>query len=126
MHMLLWIALGGAAGTALRYLVGSPVTALVQGRFPLGTLVINVAGGFLIGFFARWFLHMQATPELRAALTVGLCGGFTTFSTFSLETVGLIEGGLYVRATIYVLLSVALSLLATVAGMATAKLITPA
>src|SRR5206468_2025443 len=98
MRMFLWIAVGGALGTVFRYLIGGPITALVAGRFPLGTLVINVLGSFAIGLFSRSFLHSQATPELRAALTVGLCGGFTTFSTFSLETFGLLEGGLYARA----------------------------
>jgi CrcB protein len=121
--MLLWIAVGGAAGTVLRYLLGAPVTALTGGRFPLGTLVINVLGSFAIGLFSRTFLNSQTTPVLRASLMVGLCGGFTTFSTFSLETIGLIEGGLYTRAATYVFLSVTLSLLATIAGFAAGKLI---
>jgi fluoride exporter len=121
--MLLWIAAGGALGTLFRYLLGGPVTALVGGRFPLGTLVINVLGSFAIGLFARTFLHSQTTPALRAALTVGLCGGFTTFSTFSLETVALMEGGLYGRAAGYVLASVTLSIFATFAGFAAGKLI---
>ena len=121
--MLFWIAAGGAFGTVLRYVLGGPITALAGGRFPLGTLVINVAGGFAIGLIARYFLHVQTNPELRATLMVGVCGGFTTFSTFSLETIGLIEGGLYVRATMYVMLSVLLSLSATALGITTAKLI---
>jgi len=121
--MLLWIAVGGAVGTVFRYLLGAPVTALAGGRFPLGTLVINVLGSFAIGLFSRTFLHSQTNPALRAALMVGLCGGFTTFSTFSLETVGLIDGGLYTRAATYVLLSVVLSLLATIAGFAAGKLL---
>ena len=122
--LLLWIALGGAAGTVLRYLVGGPITALVDGQFPLGTLVINVAGGFVIGVLSRVFLNVQASPELHAALTVGLCGGFTTFSTFSLETVGLIEGGMYARAALYVVLSVTLSILGAAAGIGATKLLT--
>jgi CrcB protein len=71
----------------------------------------------------RQFLNMQLSPELRAMLIVGFCGGFTTFSTFSAETVGLIEGGEYARATAYVLLSMSLCLVATLAGMTTVRLI---
>jgi len=121
--MLLWIALGGAIGTLCRYLIGGPITALAGGRFPLGTLVINIVGSFAIGLFTRVFLHSQTHNTLRAALVVGLCGGFTTFSTFSMETVGLIDGGLYLRATLYVGLSVVLSLLATFGGLAAGALI---
>src|SRR5689334_4110862 len=112
MTTLFWIAIAGAAGTLLRYLVGAPISRLAGGEFPLGTLVINIVGSFAIGVFTRWFLHVQTHPDLRAALVVGLCGGFTTFSAFSLETVGLIEGGMYARAGSYVLLSVILSIAA--------------
>lgn len=124
--LLLWIALGGAAGTLFRYWMGGPITALVGGRFPLGTLVINVLGSFAIGVFSRYFLHAQTQMELRAALVVGLCGGFTTFSTFSLESVALLENGLYLRATTYILLSAGLSILATIAGLAVGKWLAPA
>jgi CrcB protein len=93
------------------------------GGFPVGTMFVNVSGCFLIGVLLRQFLNMQVSPELRAFLIVGFCGGFTTFSTFSAETLGLIEGGEYARATGYVILSVGLCIAATFAGMATMRLI---
>src|SRR6476620_401020 len=113
----LLIALG-AAGSLLRYLIGGAVQRSSASGFPIGTLFVNVSGCFLIGVLARQFLNMQLSSELRALLVVGFCGGFTTFSTFSAETVGLIEGGEYGRATAYAILSLALCIGATFAGMA--------
>jgi CrcB protein len=86
-------------------------------------MFVNVSGCFLIGILVRQFLNMQLSPELRALLIVGFCGGFTTFSTFSAETLGLIEGGEYGRAMSYVILSVVLSLSAAFVGMAAMRLI---
>ena len=117
------IAVGGAAGSLLRYLVGGAVQRTSAGGFPVGTMFVNVSGCFLIGILLRQFLNMQLSPELRAFLIVGFCGGFTTFSTFSAETVGLIEGGEYGRATGYVILSVGLCILATLAGMTAMRLV---
>ena len=105
----LLIALGGAAGSLLRYLIG--------------TMFVNVSGCFLIGILVRQFLNMQISPELRALLIVGFCGGFTTFSTFSAETLGLIEGGEYGRAASYIILSVVLCLAATFMGMTVMRLV---
>jgi CrcB protein len=117
------IALGGAAGSLLRYLIGGAVQRMSASGFPIGTMFVNVSGCFLIGILMRQFLNMQLSPELRALLIVGFCGGFTTFSTFSAETVGLIEGGEYGRAAGYVILSVTLCLIATFAGMAAMRLL---
>jgi len=119
----LLIALGGAVGSLLRYLVGGAVQRMSDSGFPVGTMVVNVSGCFIIGVLVRQFLNMQLSPELRALLIVGFCGGFTTFSTFSAETLGLIEGGEYGRAAGYVVLSVTLCLAATLAGMTTMRLI---
>ena len=113
----LLIALGGAAGSLLRYAVGGAVQNTSASGFPIGTMFVNVSGCFLIGILVRLFMNMQLTPDLRALLIVGFCGGFTTFSTFSAETLGLIEGGEYARATTYVALSVGLCVLATLTGM---------
>jgi CrcB protein len=121
--ILLLIALGGAAGSVLRYLIGGRVQHLAPHGFPLGTLVVNVAGCFLIGIFVRQFMNIQAHNYLRAMLVVGFCGGFTTFSAFSMETVGLIEGGEYPRAIGYIMLSIALCLTATLAGMSAVRLL---
>lgn len=119
----LLIALGGAVGSLLRYLVGQAVQRTSATGFPIGTMFVNVSGCFLIGILVRQFMNMQLTPELRALLIVGFCGGFTTFSTFSAETIGLIEGGEYGRASVYVILSVGLCLLATVAGMTAMRMV---
>src|SRR5438094_9510549 len=119
----LLIALGGATGSVLRYLIGGAVQRTSAGGFPIGTIFVNVSGCFLIGILLRQFLNMQLSPELRALLIVGFCGGFTTFSTFSAETVGLIEGGEDGRATSYDSQSVLLCLSATLTGMAAMRLL---
>jgi CrcB protein len=87
--ILFLIALGGAVGSLLRYVIGGAVQRSSASGFPVGTMVVNVVGCFLIGGFVRFLLNMQTSAELRALLVVGFCGGFTTFSTFSFETVGL-------------------------------------
>ena len=116
--ILFLIALGGAVGSLLRYLIGGAVQRTSGSGFPAGTMFVNVVGCFLIGVFVRFLLNMQLSAELRALLVVGFCGGFTTFSTFTLEAAGLVEGGEYARAATYVLGSLVLCLIATFAGMA--------
>lgn len=118
--MLIYIAIGGAVGTLARFGIGG-VAQRVSALFPYGTLIINVAGSFLLGFLMRYLLATTATPELRGALTIGLCGGFTTFSTFSYESAMLLEQGEWARAAAYVLTSVLLSLAATFIGFAAAR-----
>ena len=117
------IAVGGAVGSVLRYLIGAAIQRASDSGFPLGTMVVNISGCFLIGILVRQFLNMQLSAEVRALLIVGFCGGFTTFSTFSAETVGLIEGGEYARAVSYIALSLALCVGATFAGMAAMHLV---
>jgi len=119
----LLIALGGATGSLLRYAVGRVVQGMSGSGFPIGTLFVNVSGCFIIGILVRQFMNMQLSPELRALLIVGFCGGYTTFSTFSADTIGLIEGGEYARASGYVVLSVGLCLSATLAGMIAMRLL---
>ena len=115
---MLWaIAFGGAAGSVSRYLVSTWMTR-ASGTFPLGTFAVNVAGSFLIAFFARAFSTPDSNPVIRAALTIGFCGGFTTFSTFSAEFVALVQEGRTGRAVLYVVASVLTSVLAVVAGLA--------
>jgi CrcB protein len=121
--VLLLIALGGAAGSVLRYLLGGRAQHFAPHGFPLGTLFVNVVGCFLVGMLVRQFMNIQTHNYLRALLVVGFCGGFTTFSTFSMETVGLIEGGEYPRAIGYIALSIALCLTATFTGMTVMRLI---
>lgn len=112
--ILILIALGGAAGSVARYLFGAFVSRQAHAGFPYGTLAVNILGSIAIGMLTRLFLHSQTEAYPRAALIVGFCGGFTTFSTFSLETVGLITGGEWAKATTYM----ALSLMACVGGTA--------
>lgn len=116
------IALGAAVGGVSRYYLASSLQQRFGAAFPWGTLVVNVTGSLLLGFLVRYALASPAvSAELRALLTTGFCGGYTTFSTFSYETVALIEEGRYERAGAYVLASVVLSLLATVCGFMLAR-----
>ena len=120
--MLWYIGIGSALGGMSRYLVGGLVQRLTGAGFPTGTLLVNVTGSFLLGLFLRYGLETPTlTPELRAFLTVGFCGGYTTFSTFSYETVALMEDGLWGRATLYVAASLALSVGAMLLGVLVAR-----
>jgi CrcB protein len=120
--MIWYIAVGSAIGGVSRYLVGGLSQRLAGGTFPIGTLFINVTGSFLLGFILRYGIETTTlTPEVRALLTVGVCGGYTTFSTFSYETVALTEDGQWTRAALYVALSVGLSLVATFVGLVAAR-----
>jgi CrcB protein len=93
----LMIALGGGAGSLARYLASAAVTARLGGRFPIGTLLVNVSGSFLIGLLATLLTErLQPNPNLRFLLVVGFLGGYTTFSTFEWETYATVrEGGLW-------------------------------
>jgi CrcB protein len=118
--VLFAIALGGALGSVARYAIGH-YGARAGESFPYATLVINVVGSFLLGYLVRYLPRTSASPELGFALTVGFCGGFTTFSTFSVELARLVEGGSYGRAATYAASSVLLSLAATFAGFAVGR-----
>lgn len=119
------VAVGAAIGGVTRHYL----TAFVQQRssldFPIATLLINITGSFALGFIVRYALHTVVSPEMRALLTTGFCGGYTTFSAFSLETVLLLDQGKYARATMYVGTSVAVALAATFFGMAAANRVFP-
>ncbi|OYV39681.1 MAG: hypothetical protein B7Z81_02975 [Acidocella sp. 20-61-6] len=122
----LWVALGGALGSVARFWLGNAMVLLVGAAFPWGTLLINVVGSFVISFFAMLTGTSQRFPlpyEARSFFTVGVCGGFTTFSSFSLQTVELIRNGEPGRAGVYVAVSVVLCLLGCTLGfMAAAAL----
>lgn len=123
--ILLLIAVGGAAGSVARYLFGRAVQGAIHPDFPIGTFAVNAAGCLLVGVLARVFLHSQTELSLRAMLMVGFCGGFTTFSTFTLETLGLIQGGEWVRAAAYMTLSCVVCVGATIAGFAMGRPLNP-
>lgn len=113
------VALGGAAGSLLRYGTGVAVARILGGTFPWGTLLINVLGSLVIGWFAAATLPgaaLAAYKDLRLLIMTGFCGGFTTFSSFSLQTVGLLQEGEVAGAALNVGLSVGLCLGATTLG----------
>jgi len=118
-----WLAVlaGGALGSALRYAIAGVWLTPASLTFPWGTLVVNVTGSMALGFLGRYFAPPQASHALFLFLTVGICGGYTTFSTFTLETFALIERGATLRATAYVAANVALSYIALFAGYAGAR-----
>jgi CrcB protein len=120
--MLWYIAVGSALGGVSRYLLGGAVQRAAGAGFPFGTLVVNLTGSFLLGLFLRYAVDTPTlTPEWRAFLTIGFCGGYTTFSTFSYETVALLDDGQWPRAAVYVGLSLGLALIGTLLGFAAAR-----
>ena len=107
MSRFLWVALGGAAGAMLRYAIS---LIPVRGSFPVLTLITNLLGALLIGFIAGAAELTSPSPNLVLFTKTGLCGGFTTFSTFSLESYTLLKAGQKGTAVLYILLSVGLCL----------------
>jgi len=111
MTNILYIAGGGALGALLRYWMSSGVHFLMGKNFPYGTLSVNLTGSILIGFlYVLLFERVEASPEWRFALIIGLLGSFTTFSTFSIETLNLFQTGQQIKAVLNILLSVSLCL----------------
>jgi CrcB protein len=115
MQTIIFIGLGGFIGAILRFLLSSYMQKSMQ-TFPIGTLSVNMLGGFLIGFLALYF-QQHVSPEYRALVITGFLGALTTFSTFSYESVMLIEHGALYKALTNVILNVILSIGATVLGM---------
>ncbi len=116
--VLVAIAMGGAVGSLFRYVVASQIQSAVSPGFPWGIFVVNITGGFIMGVITELgALKMNFTPELRAFLTVGILGGYTTFSTFSLDSALLIERGDYAGAAAYIVGSAVLSIVALFAGL---------
>jgi CrcB protein len=123
MPLVLAIALGGAAGSVARWSVGMLAP---DAAFPWATLGINVVGSLVLGLLLGAAVVEQAPTALRLALTVGFCGGFTTFSAFSVETVRLLQGGAWARAGAYAAASVFLAIAAAAAGLALGRAVSPA
>jgi CrcB protein len=120
----LLVAAGGAAGSVARYGVALAVARLTGPGFPFGTVIINIVGSFVIGWFAEFtaaYGRHPASEPARAFVMAGLCGGFTTFSAFSLQTIDLLRGGETMRAVANVGVSVVLCLAATALGMRLAQ-----
>jgi CrcB protein len=118
-----WVAIGGALGTLARFWLANVMLALTGPKFPWGTLLINVSGSFVISFFSALTAASSRWPlpyEARLFVMVGLCGGFTTFSSFSLQTVELIRTGQTGRACAYAAASVVLCVAACGLGFSAA------
>ena len=119
MTTYLWIALGSALGGVARYWSSGFVAHHIGETFPLGTLTVNIVGSFAIGFVAtltapdgRWF----ASSDMRQFIMLGVCGGFTTFSSFSIQTLNLVHEGEWLKAGANVVVSVVLCLVAVWLG----------
>lgn len=118
MTQLAFIAAGGATGALMRYWMSSGIYALLGKGFPYGTLTVNVVGSLLMGFCYVFMIErMDISVEWRAGLMIGLLGAFTTFSTFSIETLNLLEAGEQLKAGLNILLSVTLCIVACWLGM---------
>lgn len=118
MRQLLLVFFGGGLGSVTRFVLGKWISTLHQHHFPWGTLAANVGACLAVGFFIGLADHKQIiSPASRIFWVVGFCGGFSTFSTFSVETINLIQQGFTISSLSYVLASVALCLCATFAGL---------
>jgi CrcB protein len=119
----LLVGIGSFVGGNARYVLGKWVGQVIEGRFPLGTFLINVSGSFVLGVIGG-LIAQRAIPNadaVRLALGVGFCGGFTTFSTFELETHALLEDGAWLIAVTNVVLSVFAGLVAVRLGLVAAR-----
>lgn len=126
MQNALWIFLGGGLGSLARYWLSGWIAGSVGQTFPWGTLIVNVSGSFLIGLFAtftgpdgRWFV----SGSVREFFMLGICGGYTTFSSFSLQTLNLAQDGEWFRAGANCVLSLVFCLLAVWLGHVSALLL---
>lgn len=108
---MIYVGIGGCIGAILRYIVTMQSAKMMNSNFPMGTLIVNVVGGFLIGMIAELSISTDLiSPNLKLFLTTGIMGGLTTFSTFSLETITLMSDGRYLFGILNVCLNVFLSL----------------
>lgn len=122
MARLLWICLGGAAGTGARYLLSGWILQRLGGAFPYDTLSVNVIGSFLLGALMQLALATQLlSPTMRLALTTGAMGGFTTYSTFNYETLKYFQEGAFLFGLLNILVMVLACLAAGVLGFIGAR-----
>jgi len=127
MNPFLLVALGGAVGSSLRYGASVLIGRAWTGSFPLATLFVNIAGSLIMGLFIGTLARTAPVwqEEMRLLIAVGLLGGFTTFSSFSLDTVSLLERGNVGEAVLYAVLSVAVCLLGLYLGLTITRIGTP-
>ncbi|MDX8413000.1 MAG: fluoride efflux transporter CrcB [Mariprofundales bacterium] len=116
------VAIGGAAGAVMRWLIASSIQRLAGTSFPWGTLMVNALGSFLLGFLFVWLIERSSSGELlRMAITVGFLGAFTTFSTYSLESIRLLQSGSFGLAAANIIGQVVLCLPLTWLGVQLAR-----
>jgi CrcB protein len=121
MNAVIAVMIGGAIGSGLRYLVSQWVVR--ADSFPVGTMTVNLVGCFLMGIAAAVFSHLaDVSQTVRLAVMVGFLGGFTTFSSFGLDTIKLLEDGRFLWATTYVLVSNVVGIFAVWAGMKSVRI----
>jgi CrcB protein len=122
MKELLYVFIGGGLGSLVRFLLGKWVNSFHNSNFPFGTFIINIVACFVLGFIIGLADQKQIlSPAIRLFLVVGFCGGFSTFSAFSSETLTLIQQGQNSTMLLYVLLSVVVCLIATFGGLLIAE-----
>ncbi len=114
--ILLYVGIGGFFGAISRYLIASFVQKSFDTLFPIGTLSVNVLGSFIIGFMAMYFSQVVA-PEYKALVITGFLGALTTFSTFSLENVNMLQSGEYYRVLLNIALNIFFTISATILAM---------
>ena len=118
MGVIAAVGVGGGIGALIRYYVASWIQPAWWPGFPFGIFIVNITGGLVMGLLtALMALKLNVSPEMRAFLTTGILGGYTTFSTFSLDSALLIERGAWGQAALYVIGSAVLSILAIFAGL---------
>ena len=118
MGVIVAVGVGGGFGALIRYFLAGAIQPSWWPGFPFGIFVVNITGGLVMGLITELAaLKIQMTPEVRAFLTTGILGGYTTFSTFSLDSALLMERGAYMQAAAYIVGSVVLSIVALFAGL---------
>ncbi|MFH2133463.1 MAG: fluoride efflux transporter CrcB [bacterium] len=121
-YNILVIGIGGFFGAISRFVISRQMASLLGDAFPYGTLMVNAAGSFLLGFLTRYLLaHFVVSELVRVSLLIGFLGAFTTFSTFSYESIVLLQEGDFVKAGINILSNVFLSLILCFAGFQLSK-----
>jgi len=121
--MVVWVALAGALGALARYAVHRVVQLRTTGLFPLGTVVVNISGSLALGFLTGLLLYQGLAPDARVVVGTGFLGAYTTFSSFSYETLGLLRDDAPVAALVNAFGSVAVGLAAAAAGLGLAGLV---
>ena len=123
MKHLLFIALGGSLGAAFRYLISKNIQSIFNTTLPIGTLFVNAGGSFLIGFVFYFFDYVIISRDIKSFLTIGFLGAFTTFSTYSLETINLFRDGEIKLGITNLLLNNILCLVMVILGIITSRFI---